>query len=128
MIIEVTQAMITLADELNTVDENVNLVALNGVIAFLSATFILPVIQQPGWSTKLRAGVTFIYSLLVGLLTAWVAGDLDLANATTSVLTVFTLAIVTYNGFAKPTGIAPAIENATSSSTGRKQPTDDPAA
>jgi hypothetical protein len=128
MIVEVLPHMIRLAGEINTADEQNNVTALNGIIAFISATFIIPLIQQPKWATKTRAAVTFFYSLLVGLLTTWVAGDFDLANATTSVITVFTLAIVTYHGFAQPTGIAPTIENATSPATSRKQPLDDPPA
>lgn len=126
MIIEALPDMIRLADEIDTTEESTNLVALNGVIAFISATFILPVIQQPGWSQKVRALVTFLYSLIVGALTAWFAGDLDLANATESVLSVFVVAIAAYHGFAQPTKIAPAIENATSPSGSRKQPVEDP--
>lgn len=126
MIIEVMPDMIRLADEVNTTDESTNLMALNGVIAFISATFILPVIQQPGWSQKVRALVTFVYSLLVGALTTWLAGDFDPANVVQSVLAVFVVAIATYHGFAQPTKIAPAIENATSS--GRQQPLNDPSA
>lgn len=125
MFIEVTQAMIALADEIDTTNESTNLIALNGVIAFISATFVLPVIQQPSWSPKVRALVTFVYSLIVGAVTTWLAGDFDFANVTQSVLSVFVVAIATYHGFAQPTHIAPAIENATSPGA-RKQPTDDP--
>lgn len=120
--------MLVLADEINTTNELVNLVALNGVIAFISATFVIPLIQQPGWSAKLRSGVTFLYSLIVGGVTAWASGDFDPANVAASVLSVFVIAIASYQGFSKPSGIAPAIENATSPASGRKQPTDDPPA
>jgi hypothetical protein len=119
--------VLVLADEVNTTDEANNLVALNGVIAFISATFILPVIQQPSWSHKVRALVTFLYSLIVGAATTWFAGDFDPANIATSVLSVFVIAIATYHGFAQPTKIAPAIENATSGGS-RRQTTDDPPA
>lgn len=118
--------MIRLADEINTTNELVNLAALNGVIAFLSATFILPLIQQPNWSAKVRSAVTFVYSLVIGLVTVWAMGDLTPTKAAASVLMVFTVAITTYKGFSQPSGIAPAIENATSPAAGRKQPTDDP--
>lgn len=128
MLIQVLPDMVRLAGEVDTTNEDTNLTAINAVIAFISATFILPLIQQPNWSTKTRAAVTFVYCLLVGLVTAWVSGDFDLANATKSVLTVFTVAIVTYQGFAQPTTIAPRIENATSPAGSRKQPVDDPPA
>lgn len=128
MILQVLPDMIRLAGEVDTTNEDTNLTAVNAVIAFISATFILPLIQQPSWSQKVRAAVTFAYCLIVGVVTAWVSGDLDLANATKSVLTVFTVAIVTYKGFAQPTRIAPAIENATSPSASRQQPVDDPPA
>lgn len=128
MFIEVTHAMIKLANEVDTTNEETNLTALNAVIGFISATFILPIIQQPSWSSKLRAGITFVYCLLVGALTAWLTGDIDPANLTASVLTVFTVAIVSYHGFSQPTGIAPRLENATSPAMSRKQPTDDPPA
>lgn len=128
MFVEVLPSMITLADEVDTSNEVINLVALNGVIAFVSATFILPIIQQPSWSAKLRSAVTFIYSLIVGFITAWASGDLDLANVAASILSVFVIAITTYKGFAQPSGIAPGIENATSPAGARKHPLDDPPA
>lgn len=128
MLIEVTPAMITLAGEVDTTNEVLNLVALNGVIAFVSATFVLPIIQQPKWSAKTRSLVTFLYSLLIGALTAWASGDFDPANVAASVLSVFTIAIAAYKGFAQPSGIAGSIENATSGANSRKQPLDDPPA
>jgi hypothetical protein len=127
VIIQVLPDMLRLADEIDTTNESTNLMALNGVIAFISATFILPVIQQPGWSQKVRALVTFVYALIVGAATTWFAGDFDVANVTESILQVFVIAIATYHGFSGPTKIAGSIENATSSS-GRKQPLDDPPA
>jgi hypothetical protein len=107
---------------------NADLEMWNAIIAFLSATFILPIIQQPGWPTKVRALVTFVFCLIVGFITTWISGTFDAHDLITSVLTVFTVAIVAYHGFAQPTMIAPTIENATSPAGGRKQPTDDPPA
>lgn len=90
----------------------------NLIIGFLSATFVLPVIQQPSWSAKTRALVTFLYSVVVGLGTAYFTGafsNLDDTRAgVTSVLLTLIAAISSYKGFAQPTGVAPAIEEATS--------------
>lgn len=92
------------------------------IVGFLSATFVLPVIQQPQWSPKRRALVTFGYSVVVGLVTAYLAGGYaavrDARTAVSAVLLTLVTAIATYRGFAKPTGIAPQIEGATS----RKDP------
>lgn len=89
------------------------------IVGFISATFVLPVIQQPHWSARVRAAVTFGYSVVVGLVTAYLAGAFngvqDARTGVTGVLTMLVTAIATYHGFAKPTGIAPAIESATSS-------------
>lgn len=87
------------------------------VVAFLSATFVLPAIQRPRWSDRVRALVTFGYSVVVALGTAYLSdgfeGDHDVRTAVTSILMMLVAAIATYHGFAKPTGIAPAIETAT---------------
>lgn len=88
------------------------------VVGFLSATFILPVIQQPRWSEKIRAGVTFAYSVVVGLATAYFAdafnGIHDVKTGISAVLLMLVSAVASYKGFAKPFGVAPAIERATS--------------
>jgi hypothetical protein len=128
VIIQVMPDMIRLANEVDTTNDLVNLDALNAILAFVSATFIIPLIQRPSFSTKVRAAITFVYSIILGVITTWAAGDLDLANVAQSIVTVFTVAIVTYHGFAQPTKIAPAIENATSPGSARKQPLDDPPA
>jgi hypothetical protein len=88
------------------------------LVGFLSATFVLPVIQQPQWSEQLRAGVTFLYSVVVGLGTAYLTGAFegvhDVRTAVSSVLMMLVTAVASYKGFAKPSGLAPAIERATS--------------
>jgi hypothetical protein len=95
-----------------------DLVMWNLIIGFLSATFVLPVIQQPTWNSRLRAGVTFGYSIVVGLGTAFFTGSFshlnDVRAAITSVLLTLIAAITSYKGFAQPTGVAPTIEAATS--------------
>jgi hypothetical protein len=88
------------------------------IVGFISATFILPIIQQPSWTEKVRSLVTFAYSIVVGLVTAYLTGGFDNVTdprtAASAVLLMLITAISTYKGFAKPTGIAPAIEEHTS--------------
>jgi hypothetical protein len=94
----------------------------NLIVGFLSATFVLPLIQRPEtqWSKRRRSVVTVGYCLIVGAGTTWITGGLDqdwahdVRAAATAVLLVFVSAIATYRGFAKPSGLAAAIENATS--------------
>jgi hypothetical protein len=83
------------------------------VIGFLSATFIIPIIQQPRWTVKMRALVTFAFSLLVGAGNAFFNGDFNLHDITQSVLVLLVSAVAIYKGFAQPTGIATAIEEKT---------------
>lgn len=98
-----------------------NLAMWNLIVGFLSATFVLPVIQQPRWSSRKRATVTFIYSIVVGLGTAYFTGAFahlsDVSAGVTSVLLTMVAAVASYKGFAQPTGVAPAIEAATSPDT-----------
>ncbi|MFF5296551.1 hypothetical protein [Paractinoplanes globisporus] len=90
------------------------------VVGFLSATFVIPVLQQPRWPTRRRAWLTFAYAVLVGGAASWYFGELDFTtldgprSLVAAILTVFVSAIATYKGFAKETNIAPLIEKATS--------------
>jgi hypothetical protein len=93
----------------------------NLIVGFLSASFVLPVIQQPTWSAAKRAAVTFGYSVLVGLGTAYFTGAfdnlVDVKAGVTSVLLTMVTAIASYKGFAKPLGLATVIESATSATS-----------
>lgn len=88
------------------------------IAGFVSATFVLPVIQQPRWPSQVRALVTFAWCILVAVGTAYATGAFDAAadvrSWVTAFLGVFVGAITGYKGFAQPVGIAPAIERATS--------------
>lgn len=90
----------------------------NLIVGFISATFVLPVIQQPQWTPKRRALVTFAWCVVSGLVVAYLsnafAGVHDVRAAVSSVLLTLVSAVASYKGFAKPTNIAPAIEGATS--------------
>lgn len=99
-------------------DQMSDLMMWNLTIGFLSATFVLPVIQQPKWSPATRSVVTLVYSIIAGLGTAFFSGAFDhvadVPAAITSVLTTLVAAIATYKGFAKPTGLAGWVEASTS--------------
>lgn len=96
------------------------------VAGFVSATFILPVIQQPRWPSSLRALVTLIWCMLVALVSTYLGGGFlgvhDGRSWAAAALTVFVGAITGYKGFAQPIGIAPAIERATSAGAGAHRP------
>lgn len=95
------------------------------VAGFLSATFVLPVIQQPSWSTTTRSVVTLAWCLASSAVTAYLTGSftglIALRDWLSAFLGVFVGAIAAYRGFAKPTGIAQRIEESTSPKPGRHQ-------
>jgi hypothetical protein len=80
--------------------------------------FVMPILiallQQPGLKNWIRATITAVVSIVAGFLTAYFNNQLDFQNIVSSVLVVGVAAITFYKGFWKPTGVAPAIENATS--------------
>ncbi len=88
------------------------------IVAFLSSTFVLPVLQQPHWNPGPRAAMTFGYSIVAGLGTAYFTGGFagvhDVRSGLSAVLLMLVGTIAFYKGFAKPTGLAPAVEAATS--------------
>lgn len=93
----------------------------NLIVGFLSATFVIPIVQQPQWTSRVRAAVTFAYSVVAGLVTAWLTGSFngvhDVRAGVSAVLLTLVTAIASYKGFGQPTGLAPAIEQATSPPT-----------
>lgn len=88
------------------------------IAGFISATFVLPVLQQPKFNARGRAIITFGYCILVGLGIAYLTGSFDgvhdIRTGVSAVLFMLVSAVASYKGFAKPTGLAPAIETATS--------------
>lgn len=88
------------------------------IVGFISATFILPIIQQPHWTSRGRAVITFVYSIVAGLVTAYLTGAFDgvgdIRTGVSAVLLMLVTAVASYKGFAQPTGLAPSIEHATS--------------
>lgn len=83
------------------------------IVGFLSP-LVIATVQQPQWTSRARALVTFAYSLVAGGLTAYFGGDLNGKSVVTCVLVVLVAAITTYKGLWQPMGTTDAIENATS--------------
>lgn len=89
----------------------------NLIVGFIASSFVLPIIQQPTWSTQRRAKVTFGFCVVAGVVTAWLSGGFagahDLRTAMSSVLMTLVTAVATYKGVSKPLGLAPWLEEAT---------------
>ncbi len=104
-------------------DPTGDLAMWNLIVGFVSATIVLPVIQQPTWTARTRAAVTFVYSVIAGLGTAYFTGAFDhftdVRAGISSVLFTLVAAIGSYKGFAQPTGLAGAIEAASSPAPAR---------
>lgn len=77
---------------------------------------LVAIIQQPRWSNTIRSLVMAISSIVIGAGTAFFENDQVFKGRSVveSILVVAVAAIAAYHGFWKPTGIAPAIERATS--------------
>lgn len=90
-----------------------NTIMWAGIVGFVMPVAVA-VVMQSGWSDRVRSLVGFACCLIAGAGTAWFAGNFDGRDIVSCVLVTFTIAIATYYGFWRPTGIAPRIESATS--------------
>lgn len=90
-----------------------NLVMWNLVIGFLLPTLI-SVLQQPRFSQTVRSLITAVVCVLGGLGTAYFNDQFNTGDVVGSILITMVAAITFYKGFWKPTGVAPSIEDATS--------------
>lgn len=86
------------------------------IVGFISPLLIAAV-QQPKWTTRSRAIVTFVWAVVVGSVTAFLSGDLNGRTLISTVLLILVVSVATYRGLWQPTGAAPAIERATSPAT-----------
>lgn len=89
-----------------------NLVMWNGIIGF-GMPIILSVLIQSRWPEWAKSLVAFVACLVAGYGTAYFAGNLDGRDWVSGALVVFTVAIASYYGLWKPSGIAPAIRRIT---------------
>jgi hypothetical protein len=81
-------------------------------IGFFSP-LVIAVIQQTRWSARQQSVVAFVFYVVVAAVTAWLQGIFTAFGLVTAFLVVFVTAATAYRNLWKPTGIAPAIENAT---------------
>ncbi len=89
-----------------------NLVMWTMIVGFVMPP-IISVIQQPSFSQPVRAILTAILSVIGGGLTAYFNDQFNTEDVVGSILVTGVAAITFYRGFWKPTGVSPAIENAT---------------
>lgn len=86
--------------------------------------FFLPVavsvIKQPRWSKPVKTIAAFVVFVIVGFITAWLAGVLDGATIIRCILVVALSALTFYNSFWKPLGADAKITHATSPRNTRK--------
>jgi len=83
------------------------------IVGFI-APVLVSVVQQPRWSARTRVTVVVLSSILLGAGTAAVTGEMTGRTLVSSILVVLVTAIATYQSIWKASGIAAAIESATS--------------
>lgn len=89
--------------------------------SFVVAT-VMPIITSlvisSTWSPQLKGVVSVIVSILLGAGTAYFAGQFDGVDATRAVLIIFFGGTFAHRQFWKPSGLGPAIEQATDTRAG----------
>ncbi|WP_223731871.1 hypothetical protein [Streptomyces purpurogeneiscleroticus] len=83
------------------------------IIGFVSP-LLISVVNRPQWSSAARASVQMAVSVLVGLGSAYFAGDFAGKDVISSILIASVSAISAYKGIFKPTGASPTLERLTS--------------
>jgi uncharacterized membrane-anchored protein len=74
---------------------------------------LVAVVNRSHWAPSVKGLVVVASSIVAGLVTAWLNGQLTGLRWTESALIIAGAAVVAYKHFWQPTGIAPAIERAT---------------
>lgn len=90
-----------------------NAILYSGLVGFFLPLAIAVVIQQ-SWPSNAKAATAFGCCLLASIGTAYFGGLLDYTDVARCFLVVFTLAVSSYIGLWKPSGVAPTIERVTS--------------
>lgn len=90
-----------------------NLEHLSGLVGtFLP--MVIALVLQKSWATPVKAVVALLACAVAATITTGAAGQLNGQNWTESLAVIFTAAMVSFNGFWRPTGIADSLESATS--------------
>lgn len=84
-------------------------VAIGGTLV----PFLISIVTQAPWSPKLKGAVAFLVCLGIGALLAAFHGTLTLAHWRDSAIAVTAAAILMYRQLWQPSGLAPAVEQAT---------------
>jgi hypothetical protein len=92
-----------------TADTSIDL-AVGGVLM----PFIIAVINQRSWSPQIRGAVAFVVCLIASAVLAWTHGDLTWGDWRNTAVVVTGASMVMYHALWKPSGLAPAVEDATS--------------
>lgn len=74
---------------------------------------LVAVVNRSTWAPAVKGLVVVASSIAAGAVTAWLSGQLTGLRWTESALIIAGAAVVAYRHFWQPTGIAPAIEQAT---------------
>ena len=74
---------------------------------------VISTIQQTRFSARLQSIIAFAFYIAVAAVTVWLNGVFSTATLFVAVVVVFLVGSASYKAFWKPTGIAPAIEQAT---------------
>lgn len=84
----------------------------NLIVGFLLPPALAFVIQT-GWDRRVQAIIAFAASAVAGAGVAYFQGDLTGERFVEGALIVLVATVATYQGFWKPTGVAPTIETTT---------------
>lgn len=90
-----------------------NLIMLSAVVALFSP-IVISLITQPRWSAKVKTGIMLGYSLIVGVLTAYLSGQFDGVDILGAILTTILVTATSYQTIFKPSGISQKVEAVTS--------------
>lgn len=102
----------------STVDANATIDALIGMVM----PALIALVNQPRWSPMLKGLVAFVACVIVAVIVEAWRGDIDdWAQWRETAVIIFGSAIVTYQTWWKPAGIAPTIERGTSSKRQQQQ-------
>jgi hypothetical protein len=91
-----------------------NAASFDLTVGGVAMPFLIALINQSSWNPKVRGIVAFLACLGAGALLAALHGTLTLANWRDTAVLVTGATMVMYHALWKPSGLAPAVENATS--------------
>lgn len=91
-----------------------NAASFDLTVGGVAMPFLIALINQSSWNPQVRGIVAFLACLGAAALLAALHGTLTLANWRDSAVLVTGATMLMYHALWKPSGLAPAVENATS--------------